>query len=245
MNILFPVGGRGERFQNKFKTPKPLVEVNGKTLLQWSIETLGLSGQYIFVVLEYQEQNFNRQIENVIKSTKPESIILKIKEPTLGSAFTCLVSENYINNDDELVVTNCDQYLNWDFHNFVSFLEKEKPDAAVSIYDHGDIVIGEKSPYCFVKTDSNGNIIEFREKFAISDLSMNGIHYWKRGTDFVRSCKQMITNSITVNGEYYLSGSFNFLISEGSRILPFIMKKGEFYSLGTPEDIEKNIENII
>ena len=245
MNILFPVGGKGERFQNKFRTPKPLVEVNGKTLLEWSIETLGLSGQYIFVVLEYQEPEFNTQIENIIMSSKPKAIILKIKEPTLGSAFTCLVSEKYINNDDELIITNCDQYLNWDFQNFITFLEEEKPDASVSIYDHGDVVVGEKSPYCFVKTDDSGKITEFKEKFAISELSMNGIHYWKRGSDFVRSCKKMIDHSITVNGEYYLSGSFNFLISEGSRIMPFRMNKGEFYSLGTPEDIDKNIDKII
>jgi NDP-sugar pyrophosphorylase family protein len=245
MNILFPVGGKGERFQGKYNVPKPLVEVGGKSILYWSIKTLGLDGNYIFVTLEYTEQKYNDMIYDIIKGLIPNATILKIKKPTSGSAFTCLVAEHLINNQDDLIITNCDQYLNWDCDKFLDFLKEENADVVVSIYDHGDIVVGEKSPYCFVRTDSSGYIKEFREKFAISELSMNGIHYWKRGSDFVESCKKMIQQNITVNGEYYLSSSFKFLIESGFRILPFKMNEGEFFSLGTPDDIDKNYNKIL
>lgn len=244
MNILFPVGGRGERFQGKFNLPKPLVKVRGKSLLQWSVETLKLEGRYIFVTLEYDDKSLNEELDQIIKNLHSDSIIIKLLEPTSGSAFTCLFAEQYIDNDEPLIITNCDQYLNWSSSDFISFLDREKPDGVVSIYDHDDVVLGEKSPYCFVKINDNGNIIEVREKFSISELSMNGIHYWRKGSDFIRSCKKMIDKNITVNGEYYLSGSLNFLIDEGKRFLPYKMEKDEFLSLGTPEDIDKNYHQI-
>ena len=40
MNILVLMAGRGQRFRDKgYDKPKPLIEVNGKTILQWTTES--------------------------------------------------------------------------------------------------------------------------------------------------------------------------------------------------------------
>lgn len=243
MNILFPIAGEGKRFQNQSYVPKPLIKINGKPMLWWAIKTLNLDGNYIFVILNYDNDSFNEDMSLIISEVEDAKVI-KIDTPTNGSATTCLLAEQYINNEEPLLVTNCDQYLAWSPIEFLAFVNQKNLDGCVSIYDHGDIRVGEKSPYCFVDIDKNGVITKFCEKFAISKHSMNGIHYWKKGEHFVSSCKKMIEDKVMVNGELYLSNSFNYLINEGKTILPFFMGNGEYLSLGTPEEVQKNIHKI-
>ena len=50
MNILIPMAGAGSRFyKNGIKTPKPLIKVNDKTLIEHSVGSLGIDGKYIFI----------------------------------------------------------------------------------------------------------------------------------------------------------------------------------------------------
>ena len=51
MNILIPMAGAGSRFEEAGYTfPKPLIDVNGKPMIQVVIENLNLQGKYIFIV---------------------------------------------------------------------------------------------------------------------------------------------------------------------------------------------------
>ena len=43
-----PMAGKGTRLQGFDPYPKPLVKILGKTIVEWSIETLGIEGNYIF-----------------------------------------------------------------------------------------------------------------------------------------------------------------------------------------------------
>jgi NDP-sugar pyrophosphorylase family protein len=50
MNIVIPMAGLGSRFKTEgFKLPKPIIEVNGKTLIEHSVSTLGVEGNYILL----------------------------------------------------------------------------------------------------------------------------------------------------------------------------------------------------
>lgn len=43
MNFIIPMAGKGERFKNAgFELPKMLIEAHGKTLLEWSVDSLPL-----------------------------------------------------------------------------------------------------------------------------------------------------------------------------------------------------------
>ena len=43
MNFVIPMAGRGERFKKAgFSLPKMLIESHGKTLLEWSVDSLPL-----------------------------------------------------------------------------------------------------------------------------------------------------------------------------------------------------------
>ncbi len=245
MNILFPIAGRGQRFENyPQNVPKPLVVVDGKTLLEHSISTLGFVGQYIFVTLKYDNANWNQQIEAIIHSLQPNSKIITIPTPTEGMAETCLAAKEYIDDATQLIITNVDQILSWNPSNFLDFVHDSNVDACVSVYDHHDIEIGKPGKYAYVRLNDDGYAREFKEKFAISNIAMNGIYYWKHGSDFVRSAEQMIRDNIRVNNEYYVSPSYNYLIVEGKKINTYTMHETEFYSLGSPEEIDRSLQQI-
>ena len=55
--------------------------------------------------------------------------------------------------------------------------------------------MGEKSPYSFIKLNEKLEGILLEEKLAISDKALCGIHYWKKGRDFVYSAKNLIKSN--------------------------------------------------
>ena len=49
MNILIPMAGAGSRFFDAgYTDPKPLIQIEGKTMIQRVIENLDLDGNFIF-----------------------------------------------------------------------------------------------------------------------------------------------------------------------------------------------------
>lgn len=239
MNIVIPMAGEGRRFSEKgFNLPKPLIVIkNNKTIVEYALESLNIQGEYIFIVKDYSDNKLNKSLEEILKNFNKDCKIIKIKETTDGPARTSSLAIQFIDNEDELLITNCDQYTNWNSEEFLGFARANHLDGCVAVYPYEKIVIGEKSPYSFIEVDSNKTAVRFEEKLAISTLSLNGIHYWKKGCFFIQSAKELFESKDKVNNEFYVSKTFNFLIKRKLKIGYYEMKKGTFFSLGTPEDV--------
>jgi NDP-sugar pyrophosphorylase family protein len=56
INVLIPMAGMGSRFSKEgFKNIKPLIPLNGKTFIEWSIDSVDFKNsktQFIFIILE-------------------------------------------------------------------------------------------------------------------------------------------------------------------------------------------------
>ena len=71
INIVIPLAGEGTRFSSTgIKTPKPLIVVNGKTMIEHSVESLGIEGQYIFITKKYSNDVYNKDLSSIIKRIK-------------------------------------------------------------------------------------------------------------------------------------------------------------------------------
>ena len=228
------MAGLGSRFKNVgYKNIKPLIKVNGKTFIEWSVETLGIDGQYIFVILEEHRE----LLEAHLKSIKNDCIICSVPKLTNGAAETCLIAKDYINNDSPLIITNSDQILEWDYTKYLEFIKNTNPDGNVVTIDSNC----NKSSY--IKLDDNGNGVELAEKKVISNNALIGIHYWKKGRYFIESTEELINKDIRMNNEYYVSLTYNMLINKGLRITSYKLDKDEKYlSIGTPEQLYEYID---
>lgn len=235
MNILIPMAGKGSRFTEAgYRLDKPMIPIFGKPMIQHAIESLGLSGNFIFVI--NKSNNEADSLKLLLRNIIPDSIIIETDQLTEGSACSCLLAKEYINNDDPLIVTNCDQILKWDVIKFKTFIESFDGDGVVVTYD------SDTTNNSYVEVDDTGMAIRLAEKQVISNLSLNGIHYWTRGKDFVSSAETMITKNIRVNNEFYTALTYNELISLGKRITYFHIDKKEHWSVGNPIDLNKFIQ---
>jgi NDP-sugar pyrophosphorylase family protein len=231
------MAGEGRRFAEKgFDLPKPLIMVGNKSIIEHALDSLDIDGNYIFITRSY-EKELDFHLESILKKFDKHCKIIKIDYLTDGPAKTAFLAKTYLQNDENLIITNCDQYTEWQSKEFLEFVKMANLDGCVTTYPYRGIKIGEKSPYSFIKVDENDRAICLDEKTAISNIALNGIHYWKRGQDFLNSGNDMFQANDRVNNEFYISKSFNYMIKRGLHVGYFPMKFGTFYSLGTPDDV--------
>ena len=71
------------------------------------------------------------------------------------------------------------------------------------------------------------------------------MHYWKKGSDFISSAKELIEKNIREKNEYYLSLTYNILINKGLKITNYQFKNNEkYYVVGTPKELSDYIITI-
>jgi NDP-sugar pyrophosphorylase family protein len=222
------MAGLGSRFPRALYPPKPLIKINGSTMIEQCIDSLGLDGNYIFV-LRLDENS--EQIKSYISSKLKNATIVEIMYLTDGPACTALLCKEMIDNDEELVIANCDQIMEWDPKLFLH--NARLYDGCVVTY-HTDTI---KNSYA--KINKQGLVTEVKEKVVISNLGLNGIHYWKKGSYFVNSAEAMIdANERAGNNEFYVAPTYNYMIKQGLSVGFHHIPNQQHHAVGTPEDLE-------
>jgi HAD superfamily hydrolase (TIGR01509 family) len=234
MNVLIPMAGAGSRFAAAGYTfPKPLIDVNGKPMIQMVVENLNIDANFVFVVQKEHREKYN--LDTLLNLIAPNCKVVEVDGLTDGAACTALLAKEYIDSDAPLFFANSDQFVEWDSNEF--FYKMNETDA-----DGGIVTFKATHPkWSFAKIDDNGIVTEVAEKNPISDLATVGFYYWKYGSDFVKYAEQMITNNVRVNGEFYVCPVFNQAIDGGKVIRTFDVPK--MWGTGTPEDLKYYLEN--
>jgi dTDP-glucose pyrophosphorylase len=163
--------------------------------------------------------------------TNGRASIVAVDELTEGAACTALLAEKYIDNDEELLIANSDQVIEYSKQNFNTLRRFASIHAMVYTFN------AVHPKWSFVKVNSRGVATEVAEKNPISDIATCGIYYYRKGSDFVRYAKQMIDSDIRVNNEFYICPVYNELIQDNKTLIPFFVHK--MHGLGTPEDLTK------
>lgn len=234
MNIIIPMAGLGSRFpSHTYPMPKPLIEVNGEPMISKAIKSLNLDGNYFFVIAKNQ---FTSLVEETITAIRPGSEFIEIDYITEGPANSALLFRDQINSNEELVIANCDQIMEWNSENFLHNVRLY--DGAVVTY-HTDT---DKNSYA--RLDKNGLVVEIREKEVISNVSLNGIHYWKKGSHFVNSAdKMMELQDRAPNGEFYIGPTYNHMIRQGLKVGIYHIPNEQHHPVGIPDDLKKYLEH--
>ena len=231
------MAGEGTRFpKDTYKVPKPLIEIDGIPMIQRSINSLGLNGTYHFII---RKDSYYDQVCTLLHNILPSSKIISVEETTKGPASSCLLFKDFINNEDELVIANCDQIMWWDPQLFLTTARYYRYDGLVVTYTTST----PKNSYA--RIDRKGFVKEIREKEVISDVSLNGIHYWRKGKYFVQSAETMIECKDTApNGEFYVGPTYNYMIEEGLKVGIHHVPNYQHNPVGVPEDLNTFLEKI-
>ena len=234
MNILIPMAGAGSRFQQAGYTfPKPLIDVNGKPMIQVVVENLNIDANFIFVVQKEHREKYN--LDTLLNLITPNCKIVEVDGLTEGAACTALLAKEYINNSNPLFFANSDQFVEWDSTEFMYKMNETDSDGGIVSFR------ATHPKWSFAKINDHGIVTEVAEKNPISDIATVGYYYWKHGSDFVSYAENMIEKNIRVNNEFYVCPVFNQAIQDGKIIRTFDIDK--MWGLGTPEDLKYFIEN--
>jgi dTDP-glucose pyrophosphorylase len=228
MNVIIPMAGSGSRFEKAgFTFPKPLIEIHGKPMIQWVIDSLKINAKFIFIVQSKHQERFN--IKSLLKYLYPNSKIIETDGLTEGAACTSLLATEFIDNNNPLVIANSDQYIEWDSARTFYKLSERNVDGAILTFK------STHPKWSYAKINENNEVEKVAEKEVISDHATVGVYYWKRGKDYVRFANEMINKNIRTNGEFYICPVYNEAIKNNKKIVIEQVKR--MWGLGTPEDL--------
>jgi NDP-sugar pyrophosphorylase family protein len=232
MKVVIPMAGAGSRFAKQGNlTPKPLITVQGKTLIEHAIESFDVDAQFVFITRRYSDESHNAQLSNILSKLRPEHKEIQLSQVSQGASDSVLAAESLINNHEPLVIYNCDQIFQWDPKEFITWVQQHACDGAIVLYNSTD----PKNSFAVIEQNK---VTEVVEKKCVSDHALVGFHYWRHGSDFVRSARQLKQEFITSGRpECYVSETYNYLIQEGAHIAPYHVAPHVYVPLGTPEDV--------
>ena len=229
MKVLIPMAGAGSRFEQAGYTfPKPLIEVNGKPMIQLVVENINVDAEHIFIVQKEHYDKYNLQY--LLHLISPNCKIVQVDGITEGAACTTLLAKEFIDNDEPLLTANSDQFVDWDSNEFLYAMQADGVDGGILTFE------SLHPKWSFAKVNDSGFVTEVAEKKPISNNATVGIYYWAKGSDYVKYAEQMIKEDRRVNNEFYVCPVLNEAIEDDKKVRIFPIEN--MWGLGTPEDLE-------
>ena len=235
ITIIIPMAGEGTPFQQAgYAFPKPLIDINGKSMIETVAENLRPTTPHRFIFICRKEHYLKYSLEEVFERAVGKNFKdVQLTEPTQGAACSVLTAVDYINNDDELIIANSDQVVDAAIDDFIAYARAQKADGAIMTFR------SRHPKWSFVRLDKDDAIVEVAEKKVISDKATVGVYYFRTGKSFVDAAFSMIEKDIRFNNDFYVSLVFNELILNGGKIKNWEIDPSQMHSMATPEDFMK------
>ena len=237
LTILITMAGLGSRFREAgYKVPKYQIEAKGKTLFEWSMESLegfrSPENDYIFVVrAEDDAEGFIR--EKCGEMGLGNVTVLQLDRTTDGQATTAMLAEKVWDEDSGLLIYNIDTYV------------EAGQMKASQISGDGFIPCfhAEGEHWSFARLDEKGNVVEVREKKRISDNCTLGAYYFKSCRLYSELYREYYSSQEKLEkGEKYVAPLYNYLIEKGGSVKISIVEYEKVHVLGTPKELEAFLE---
>lgn len=231
MKILIPIAGKSV-VDDKNQYIKTLYEIEKKTVLQYVYESLSQIKDAQFIVVLRHEDVLNYHLDDMIRLMIPGVEVIVADGPTQGSACSCLLAIDQIEEQEPLLVVGSDQLLNIDLQAVLdSFIQRD--------LDGGVIVFDDIHPrWSFVKLDENELVVEAAEKRPISRNATTGFYYFRKGSDFVDAVEQMIKKGASINEQYYVCPCYNELVLKQKKIGVYRISKRDYFNLNQQKGLD-------
>ena len=218
---VIPMMGLGERFSKVgYSEVKPMVRINSNHLIKKVIDPVLEKFQSVYVIC-------NKDIELQIRSIYDNSkvVIIVLNNLTKGAADTLYQASEFLPKDKKIACLDCDTILH---RSAIDKLFGDFCNAILTFIDQDKIGI-----YSYVNIDSNNNIVEIKEKEAISTIANAGVYVFENVDVLKNSCYNILLKP----GELYLSRAVDDAINNGN-IFKSIDITNSFDCCGTPAQLK-------
>lgn len=213
MKIIVPMAGMGKRMRpHTLTTPKPLIQVAGKPIVQRLVEDIAkVCGQQVEEIA-YITGRFGKEAESglikVAESLGAKGTIC-YQDEALGTAHAIYCAKDSL--EGPVVVAFADTLFRADFT-----LDADK-DGIIWVQQ-----IPDPRQFGVVKVDANQIITDFIEKPQefVSDLAIIGIYFFKDGAYLRSEIEYLLNNNIKEKGEFQLTNALENMKQKGTRFAP-------------------------
>lgn len=236
LHVIMPMAGEGSRFLKAgWITPKPLIELNGQPLFKHAISSVfapDIPMKYSFIVRQEHIEKY--AIDKGIMSFLPSANIFSVLKTTCGAVETCLMAEKAIDDEDSIIVMDCDlEFRSRKFLEIIREILAQPVDKA----EGGALVSFNSSEpkYSYAAIDDDGLVTRTAEKEVISNHALCGAYFFSTGWRFKQIAHQLLNEPDFKKPEYYVSLLYNYMLQNGEKVHMATME--EYYSYGTPEEL--------
>ena len=213
MNIIVPMAGMGKRMRpHTLTTPKPLLPIAGKSIVQRLVENLAAISDEPIEKIGFVTGRFGSETEeSLLQIAKDAGAVGSIhyQDEALGTAHAIMCAQEVL--EGKTIIAFADTLFKADFQ-----IDAEA-DGVLWVQQ-----IEDPSAFGVVQLDDEGVIIDYVEKPTefVSDLAMIGIYYVKDGASLKSELQYLLDNDIMNGGEYQLPDAFRNMTSKGVKFVP-------------------------
>jgi NDP-sugar pyrophosphorylase family protein len=240
--LILPMAGVGSRFFNVgYKTPKPLLDVEGQSMVIKAIECLPKTTNKIFIC---QQQHLNDyKIKDTILDKYPNSKFITIDYVTEGQACSCeLAFKNSKYNIDEnspILISACDNGVYYDLNEYNKLLNDPNIDIIIWSFSNNKTSKLYPNMYAWLDVDENNYIkrVSIKKPFEDCDnkFAIIGTMLFKKSKYFLEGLDYIYLHNLRTNGEFYVDNIIEPLISNfGYKCKIFDVTN--YLCWGTPND---------
>jgi len=240
MHIIVPMSGIGKRFIDAgYKDPKPLIVVDGKPIIEHVCDLFPNEDNFTFICNSKHLAETN--MREVLQGIKPHANIVEIPNHKLGPVYAVSLVEDYIEDDEEVIVNYCDFGTYWDYEDFLKHTRERDADGAIPAYKGFHPHMLGSTNYAFMR-DKNQWMLEIKEKEPFTanrmeEYASNGTYYFKKGSYVKKYFKELMDRDINLKGEYYVSLIYNLLVEDNLKVSIYNIQ--HMLQWGTPGDVEE------
>lgn len=213
MRMIIPMAGKGTRLRpHTHTTPKPLLMVGGKIMLEEILDTLTstLEGKIeeISFILGDLDKDVQQNLDQLLSKYKVKTSYF-VQDPPLGTGHAIYMAKEKL--EGEVLIAYADTIFDAD----LSGLSALNADGVIWVKE-----VENPSAYGVV-VEKNGYIDKFAEKpkEPVSDKAIIGVYYFKKAEKLRDHLQQLIDSKKTVKGEYQLTDSLESLVGDGYKFV--------------------------
>ena len=242
MQIIIPMSGFGERFRAAgYTVPKPLIEVDGKTIIQHVVEMFSADDEFIFICNEDHLNESSYRMRETLESICPNGIIVSIPPHKLGPVYAVMQSIERIDLQQQTSVNYCDFTCYWDYSNFQKYVKVTDADGVIPSYRGFHPHTLWSNYYAYIK-EKNSRVSDIQEKQPFTEnpkqeFASSGTYYFKTGALMQEYFQRCIDEQLLVSDEYYVSMVYKPMMQDNLKV--YVYELQHFMQWGTPDDLNE------
>lgn len=225
-DAIIMAGGEGKRLRPLTEdTPKPLLKVGDKPIIEYNIDRLQQVGvKNITLSINYLGDQL---IEYFGDGTSRKLNIQYVREDKpLGTIGSILLVDDFVHED--IIVMNSDLLTNIDFKDFYKTYKESGADMAVAATTYNVDV-----PYAVLETDKENTVLSLKEKPKYTYYSNAGIYILKKD----------LLKMIPEDQFYDITDLMDRILEMNLKMITFPIN-GYWLDVGKHEDFEKAQQDI-